>query len=254
MQPLDDRLSALYHYLATSPEAPARAARRVKRHLEDLRVPTPRLLARPLRYGYLAARWTWQASQRVFLAEPILLASCKRCGPGLRTGHQVHYIQGRGDLVLGSNVWLDGKVTITFASTFSERPTLEVGDDTAIGDATVFVVGKRVTIGRRCNISGSTMILDSNGHPSDPVLRRNKVAPSTADVRPVTIGDDVWIGKHCIVFPGVRIGDGAIVSAGSVVRRHVPPYAVVAGNPAQIIYRLPRAAMGAGPRGGVGAS
>ncbi len=58
--------------------------------------------------------------------------------------------------------------------------------------------------------------------------------------RAATIGDDVWIGKNCLVFPGVRIGNGAIVSAGSVVRKHVPPYAVVAGNPAQVVFRLPR--------------
>jgi len=44
----------------------------------------------------------------------------------------------------------------------------------------------------------------------------------------------------------VRIGDGAVVSAGSVVRRHVPPYAVVAGNPAQIVFRLPRPATSKG--------
>jgi acetyltransferase-like isoleucine patch superfamily enzyme len=59
-------------------------------------------------------------------------------------------------------------------------------------------------------------------------------------VRPVTIGDDVWIGKGCIIFPGVRIGEASIVSAGSVVRRHVPPYSVVAGNPAQLVFRIPR--------------
>ena len=83
-------------------------------------------------------------------------------------------------------------------------------------------------------------MFDSNGHRSDPMERRSQKPPPPDEVRPITIGDDVWIGKDCIVFPGVRIGACAIVSAGSVVRRHVPPYAVVAGNPAQIVYRLPR--------------
>jgi acetyltransferase-like isoleucine patch superfamily enzyme len=72
------------------------------------------------------------------------------------------------------------------------------------------------------------------------VARREHAPPATEEVRPVTIGDDVWIGKGCIIFPGVRIGDCAIISAGSVVRRHVPAYGVVAGNPAQLIFRLPR--------------
>jgi acetyltransferase-like isoleucine patch superfamily enzyme len=234
------RLSALYHYLATSSEAPARAARRLRRQLGAASVPVPSALSKPLLYGYLAGRETWETVLRLFVAEPLLRASCARCGPGLRTGHRVHFIQGQGDLVLGSNVRWDGKVTLTFASRFSERPTLEIGDDTALGDGTVFVVGKRITIGRSCNISGATMIFDSNGHPSDPVLRRNRVPPPSDEVRPVSIADDVWIGKNCLIFPGVRIGEAAIVSAGSVVRRHVPPYTVVAGNPAQVVYRLPK--------------
>jgi acetyltransferase-like isoleucine patch superfamily enzyme len=240
MKRTNDGLSALYHYLATSPDAPASAARKLRRELAALRVPLPAALSKVLLYGYLAGRWSRETALRLLVTEPLLRASCARCGPGLRTGDQIHFIQGQGDLVLGANVLWDGKVTLTFASRFSERPTLEIGDDTALGDGTVFVVGKRITIGKNCNISGATMIFDSNGHPSDPILRRTKVPPTSDEVRPVTIGDDVWIGKNCLVFPGVRIGDAAIVSAGSVVRRHVPPYAVVAGNPAQVVYRLPR--------------
>jgi acetyltransferase-like isoleucine patch superfamily enzyme len=235
-----DGLSALYHYLATSPDVPARAARKLRRELAALSLPLPTALSKPLLYGYLAGRSVRETMLRLFVAEPLLRASCARCGPGLRTGAEVHFIQGQGDLVLGANAFWDGKVTLTFASRFSERPTLEIGDDTAIGDGTVFVVGKRITIGKNCNLSGATMIFDSNGHPSDPILRRKHVPPTPEEVRPVTIGDDVWIGKNCLIFPGVRIGACAIVSAGSVVRRHVPAYAVVAGNPAQVVYRLPR--------------
>ncbi|RQP21615.1 CatB-related O-acetyltransferase [Piscinibacter terrae] len=53
--------------------------------------------------------------------------------------------------------------------------------------------------------------------------------------RPVTIGHDVWIGRSAIVLPGVEIGHGAVVGAGAVVTKSVPPYAIVAGNPARII-------------------
>ena len=51
----------------------------------------------------------------------------------------------------------------------------------------------------------------------------------------VLIGDRVWIGYRSVILPGVSIGDGAVVGAGSVVTRDVPPYAIVAGNPARII-------------------
>ncbi|WP_353953328.1 CatB-related O-acetyltransferase [Knoellia sp. S7-12] len=51
----------------------------------------------------------------------------------------------------------------------------------------------------------------------------------------VVIGNDVWLGSDAIILSGVRIGDGAVVGAGAVVRMDVPPYAVVAGNPARLV-------------------
>lgn len=53
--------------------------------------------------------------------------------------------------------------------------------------------------------------------------------------KPVSIGDDVWIGDKVIILPGVQIGNGCIVGAGSVVTHSIPPYSIAAGNPARII-------------------
>lgn len=53
--------------------------------------------------------------------------------------------------------------------------------------------------------------------------------------RPVTVGDDVWIGDRVIILPGVSIGDGCIIGAGSVVTKSIPPYSIAAGVPAKII-------------------
>jgi acetyltransferase-like isoleucine patch superfamily enzyme len=174
----------------------------------------------------------------VLICQPMFRAYCKECGPNLRTGDFIHFIQGIGDIIVGRDVWLDGKSTFTFAASFVDRPSLVIGDGTGIGHGCEITVGKRITIGRNCILSGDVSLFDSNGHPSDPTERRNKRPPAAEDVRPITIGDDVWIGKHVIVFPGVRIGEGAIISSGTVVRRHVPAYGVVAGNPAQLMFRL----------------
>ena len=57
----------------------------------------------------------------------------------------------------------------------------------------------------------------------------------------IKVGNDVWIGRHCIIMDGVTIGDGAIVATGAVVTKDVPPYAVVGGVPAKIIkYKFPQ--------------
>lgn len=58
-------------------------------------------------------------------------------------------------------------------------------------------------------------------------------------VKRVLIGHDVWIGHSAIVLPGVEVGDGAVVGAGAIVTKSVPPYAIVAGNPARVLrYRF----------------
>jgi acetyltransferase-like isoleucine patch superfamily enzyme len=259
MDALQERFREVYRFLAKSDAGAARAMRRLYWGIMGFSIPAPNAVFRPLLWGYLAGRDAYAFGKRVFICQPFLSAYATKVGKNLKTGTFVHWIQGHGDIILGDNVWIDGKCSISFASTFTAHPTLEIGDNTAIGHDTSFAIGKRITIGKNCNISGATAIFDSSGHPTDPVLRRERKPPSADDVRPVTIGDDVWIGKGCIVFPGVRIGSSAIVSAGSVVRRHVPPYAVVAGNPAQVIFRIPRpkveaaAAMTAAPAPEVGA-
>ncbi len=85
-----------------------------------------------------------------------------------------------------------------------------------------------VEIGDGCQIGPGVQILAAD-HPRDPALR----ARGLENGRPVSIGRNVWIGGGAILLPGVSVGDDAIVGAGSVVTRDVPPGATVAGNPAR---------------------
>ena len=63
----------------------------------------------------------------------------------------------------------------------------------------------------------------------------DNIAASYKAKGPTTIGDGAWIGMRAMLMPGVTIGEGAIIAAGAVVTRNVAPYAVVGGNPAQVI-------------------
>lgn len=110
-----------------------------------------------------------------------------------------------------------------------------------------WVVDRETTIGRYSSIAHGSRILNHN-HPIsfkgtsglffNPALGLTGqwLTPFT----PLTIGNDVWIGANAVVLPEVRsIGDGAVIGAGAVVSRDVPPYAVVLGNPARVIkYRF----------------
>ena len=85
-----------------------------------------------------------------------------------------------------------------------------------------------VVIGEGTAIGPGVQILAAD-HPRDPAVRRQKIRFG----RPVTIGANVWIGGGAIILPGVRIGEDAIIGAGSVVTRDVPAGATVVGNPAR---------------------
>lgn len=95
----------------------------------------------------------------------------------------------------------------------------------------------RVTIGSRV-LFGPNVQLYAATHPLDGHVRQGIRGPEYA--KPISIGDDVWVGGAVVVCPGVTIGQNSVVGAGSVVTKDVEPYTVVAGNPAKVIRRLER--------------
>ena len=103
----------------------------------------------------------------------------------------------------------------------------------------------RLVIGRFCQIAhGVRFVTASANHarhgPSTfpfEIFDLQDNAPRQPDSRDTVIGHDVWLGMNAIVLPGATIGNGVIVGAGAVVGGAVPPYAVVAGNPARVVRR-----------------
>jgi acetyltransferase-like isoleucine patch superfamily enzyme len=201
--------------------------------VRNFSLPAPRIVSVPCLAAFLLVRSFYYFVIRVFVCEPLFKAHCTSYGRNLHTGVFIHWVQGRGILNIGDDVTIDGKCSFGFAARYSDRPTLTIGDHTIIGYGTSFTVGDRITVGRHCQISIGVTILDAPGHPLDPVTRREGKPALREDVRPVTIEDDVWIGQKVIILPGVTIGQGSVVAAGSVVMTSVPPNVLVAGNPAR---------------------
>jgi maltose O-acetyltransferase len=90
-----------------------------------------------------------------------------------------------------------------------------------------------ITIGDDVQIGPYVQLLTPT-HPLEPQPRRDKWEAA----RPITIGDNVWLGGGVIVLPGVSIGENTVVGAGAVVSRDLPANVVAVGNPARIIRRL----------------
>lgn len=110
---------------------------------------------------------------------------------------------------------------------------LIIGRQTSINEFNnIRASGGEIVIGDNCLLSQYVALIGSNhtialGQP----IRDQPWNLIKSDIR---IGNDVWIGAHAVVLPGVHIGDGAIVAAGAVVTKDVPPYAVVTGVPAEV--------------------
>ncbi|WP_372430620.1 sugar O-acetyltransferase [Microbacterium hibisci] len=90
-----------------------------------------------------------------------------------------------------------------------------------------------IRIGSDCQIGPNVQLLTPT-HPVEPGPRRDKLEAA----RPITIGDNVWLGGGAIVCPGVRIGDNSVIGAGAVVTRDIPANVVAVGNPARVIREL----------------
>ena len=113
---------------------------------------------------------------------------------------------------------------------------LTIGNDTGLANVTI-VCSKSISVGENTFIGGGTVIYDTDFHSLDPAVR---VRGNDDHVRasPINIGNECWIGGHCIILKGVTVGNQAIVGAGSVVTKDIPPGQIWAGNPAKFIKEL----------------
>ena len=126
-----------------------------------------------------------------------------------------------------------------------------VGENTYIGPGTSLQAKESITVGKNVIIANNVVLVDNNNHPTDPQMRMKMSQCADflhdelwswkyADSAPIIIEENVWIGRDARILKGVTIGKGSIVALGAVVTHNVPPYTIVAGNPAKVVKELPK--------------
>ena len=108
---------------------------------------------------------------------------------------------------------------------------ISIGDWTTVGQHTFIFASDRISIGANCLIAPFCYLVDGNhGTQKDRLIREQKLMCS-----PIVIEDDVWLGTGTKILPGVTVGKGCVVGAGSVVTQDLPSYSLCAGAPAKVI-------------------
>lgn len=127
------------------------------------------------------------------------------------------------------------------------RGRVELGEYALVHGARI-ICDAEVIIGDYALISWNVVFMDTYRLPQDASERRReleqvparplRIAAASVPARPIRLERNVWIGFDACVLPGVTIGEGSVVGAKSVVTESVPPFTVVAGNPARVIRRI----------------
>jgi acetyltransferase-like isoleucine patch superfamily enzyme len=154
-----------------------------------------------------------------------------------------NFPRDRKKIKIGINSVIEGKLVV-----FNYGGEIIIGDNVYVGLNSNIWSGEKVIIGNDILISHNVNIIDTNSHEIDHIERaerfknlikyghpKDKASIITSSIK---IEDYVWISFGATVLKGVTIGKGAIIAANAVVTKDVPPFTLVAGNPARIVKQL----------------
>lgn len=135
------------------------------------------------------------------------------------------------DAILHEYPWIERPIRMDYGTNVKVGSNVFINVNCTIIDTCTVSIGSRTLVGPNVSFFSGT-------HPLDPDLRNGTNGPELG--KPITIGNDCWIAGNVIILPGVTIGDGCTIGAGSVVTKDVPAYHCVAGNPAKILRKIER--------------
>jgi maltose O-acetyltransferase len=173
---------------------------------------------------FMGIFFNWQHRIRVY---------SRKVGNNLVIGKRVRIVT-LSRFKVGKNVGIaDGVILDCGGNIWGElRGGITIGNNSYIGYNSVLLGGGEIEIGKKVLISPGTVVT-TQGHLFKDTGRYMKDQPTY--VAKVIIEDDVWIGANATILPGVRVGKGSVIGAGSVVTNDIPEYSIAVGIPARVI-------------------
>jgi acetyltransferase-like isoleucine patch superfamily enzyme len=180
-----------------------------------------------------------------YLIQRLLGRATCQLSPGARLSAKARIRNIAGDsnrILIGNDSIVQGELLV-----FAQGGSIRLGEWCYVGEQTRIWSAAAISIGNRVLIGHGANIFDNLTHPIRAAERHaqfRQIAKSghprdiSLGERPVKIEDDAWIGAGAFVLRGVTVGTGAIVAAGAVVTKDIPPYSLAAGNPATVVREL----------------
>ena|SRR6056297_2732801 len=160
------------------------------------------------------------------------------------SGNPILVIKNKGKVILGDNIYLKSNKKSYHLNMHSpvkvmadrENAIVEIGDNSRINGSCIHAY-RNIRIGKNCLIAANCQIIDGNGHDLSFPDVENRIN-TTGDAKEIIINDNVWIGANSIILPGVNIGYGSVIAAGSVVTKDIPSMCIAGGNPAKVLKKF----------------
>lgn len=171
-----------------------------------------------------------------FISTTFALISTKLVYKNARLIRRPIYMRGKSSISYGEG--LTTGHACRFDLPGENKKTLIIGKNCEIGDNVHIVAHEKVVIGDNCLMASKIFISDTShgdyagenqSSPNTPPNDRNLIT------KPVSIGNNVWIGENVCILPGVRVGSGCIIGANSVVTKDIPDNCIIAGAPAKLV-------------------
>lgn len=231
-------MAALSQWIKQDSSLTAQCCRKLYYMLRSPSIPPFRLVYVPLRILRQLLMTLWQRGASALYYTPMFKTLLASKPKDLYLYSGMPQVLGKVKITIGDNVRISGISTIVGRASARQLPQLNIGSNVDIGWQNSISVGTLVEIQDHVRLAGRVFLAGFPGHPMDASLRREGAADTDEQAQAIILQQDVWVGTGATILAGVTVGKGSIIGAGAVVTKSVPPFSLVAGNPAKVVKSL----------------